>query len=114
MSLERKGKKSVRWERKLGGDERLKSLLLLPTALRSEMRLLRVSEPSLLVETHPPRLRFKTKVKMRRGTSLQFAVDLEKAINWRCPYNVELRCRLQGVCLSVCFQRLEMTFKEIE
>lgn len=64
----------------MGGDERLKSLLLLPTALRSEMRLLRVSEPSLLVETHPPRLRFKTKVKMRR-ISLQFAVDLEKAIN---------------------------------
>ena len=50
-------------------ERRLKSLLLLPTALRSEMRLLRVSEPSLLVKTHSPRLHLKTEVKMIRGTS---------------------------------------------
>lgn len=53
----------MKWKRKLGGAKRLKSLLLPPTASRGEMRLLRVSEPRLCVETHPPRLRFKTKVK---------------------------------------------------
>lgn len=51
----------MKWKGKLGGEKRLKSLPLLPTAPRSEIRLLRVSEPS--VETHPPRLCFKTTVK---------------------------------------------------
>lgn len=53
----------MKWKRKLDGEKRLKSLLLLPTAPRSEMRLLRVSELRLCGETHPPRLRFQTKVK---------------------------------------------------
>lgn len=54
---------SMKWKKKLGGKKRLTSLLLPPTASRGDMRLLRVSEPRLCVETHPPRLRFKTKVK---------------------------------------------------
>lgn len=62
-------------------ERRLKSLLLLPppTALRSEMRLFRVSEPSLLVKTHSPRLCLKTEVKMYTRDKSQFA-DLENAM----------------------------------
>lgn len=79
MSLEKKKKREM--EKETRWREKIKSMRLLPTALRSEMRLLRVSEPRLLVTAHPPGLRFKTKVKMRGGTSRQVAEDFAKAMS---------------------------------
>lgn len=72
---------------KLGGEKRLKSLLLPPTAPRSEKRLLRVSEPRLFVETCPPRLSFKAKVRKKARDSPQFAVDWARVM----PCTVELQ-----------------------
>lgn len=70
----------MKWERKRGGEKRLKSLLLRPTAPRDEMRLLRVSEPNLFVETHPPRLCFKTKVKNETRGKSAVCSRFEKAM----------------------------------
>lgn len=62
----------------------------------------------------PPRLRFKTKVKNEARDKPAFCSKFGKGgVELVMPQNVELRCRLQGVCLGVCFNSLEMTFKEI-
>lgn len=98
-------------------ERRLKSLLLLPppTALRSEMRLFRVSEPSLLVKTHSPRLCLKTEVKMIRGTSPSSQIWKTQCLTSDAPkMSNYVTLQAAGRVPAVCFPSLEMTFKEIE